>query len=296
MILSMTGFGRGVASSSSKKITIEIKSLNSKQFDLTMRVPSYFKEIEVEARNYIGSRMERGKTDLSASVEYVGDETPVQINEAVVSNYKRQIEELGIRLGIGAPQDWFGVLMRMPDTLRSDVSGVGKDDIEAFHEACAAAVDALEEFRATEGRKLYDFFVGKIKNLGALLDGIEPYETERVPKIRALIEEQLSRLDSIEIDKGRLEQEMIFYIEKLDVTEEKTRLRTHLAYFLDTMGERQGDRAPQGQGKKLGFIAQEMGREINTLGSKSNHAEMQKIVVMMKDELEQIKEQVLNVL
>lgn len=292
----MTGFGRGVATSSSKKITVEIKSLNSKQFDLTMRVPSYFKELEVEARNFIGSRMERGKTDLSASIEYIGDETPVQVNEAVVSNYKRQIEELGAKLGIGEPQDWFGVLLRMPDTFKSDAGGVEKDDMEAFRKACADAVDALEEFRASEGCKLYDFFVGKIKNIGTLLERIEPYEAERVPKIRARLEEQLTRLDSIEIDKGRLEQEMIFYIEKLDVTEEKTRLRTHLAYFLDTMGERGGERAPQGQGKKLGFIAQEMGREINTLGSKSNHAEMQKIVVMMKDELEQIKEQVLNVL
>lgn len=292
----MTGFGRGVATSSSKKITVEIKSLNSKQFDLTMRVPSYFKELEVEARNYIGSRMERGKTDLSASIEYIGDETPVQVNEAVVSNYKRQIEELGAKLGIGGPQDWFGVLLRMPDTFKSDATGVEKDDTEAFRKACADAVDALEEFRTSEGCKLYDFFVGKIRNIGALLQRIEPYEAERVPKIRARLEEQLTRLDSIEIDKGRLEQEMIFYIEKLDVTEEKIRLRTHMAYFLDTMGERTGVRAPQGQGKKLGFIAQEMGREINTLGSKSNHAEMQKIVVMMKDELEQIKEQVLNVL
>jgi uncharacterized protein (TIGR00255 family) len=184
----------------------------------------------------------------------------------------------------------------MPDALKSDSGELDKADVEAFLDAVVMAADALVEFRIAEGRKLFDFFVRKIANISGLLEQIDPFEEERVPRIKARLEDQLSRLSSIEYDRGRLEQELIFYIEKLDVTEEKTRLRAHLNYFLETMGAPEGDRPAQGQGKKLGFIAQEMGREINTLGSKSNQAGMQQIVVKMKDELEQIKEQVLNVL
>lgn len=261
-----------------------------------MRVPSYFKEIEVETRNRIASLLERGKVELSATSEFIGGVSPVHVNTTLLAEYKEQIENMGETLGLLPPQDWYSLLLRLPDSLKADANELDESDAKAFAEAVTQAVNALIDFRIAEGKKLYVFFVQKIKNIRDLLEEVTQYEEERVPKIKARLEEQLSRLSSIEYDRGRLEQEMIFYIEKLDVTEEKTRLKAHLNYFLETMGAEQGDKPAQGQGKKLGFIAQEMGREINTLGSKSNHAEMQKIVVRMKDELEQIKEQVLNVL
>lgn len=297
MILSMTGFGRGVVSSSSKKITVDIKSLNSKQLDLMTRVPVCFKEVELEARNIVANKLERGKVELNATFEATAESSPMALNVNVLANYKKQIEELSSKLGLPLPQDWYATLLRLPDALKAtDSTELAKEDVEAFMQAVNLAADALTEFRIAEGRKLYDFFTKKIENISSLLGMIDPFEEERVPKIRARLEEQLVKLNSVEYDLGRLEQEMIFYLEKLDVTEEKTRLRAHLNYFMETMGEADGPIAKQGQGKKLGFIAQEMGREINTLGSKSNQAEMQKLVVRMKDELEQIKEQVLNVL
>ncbi|MBD5195717.1 MAG: YicC family protein [Bacteroidales bacterium] len=296
MILSMTGFGRGIASSATKKITVDIKSLNSKQLDLSMRVPGCFKEIELETRSRIAPVIERGKVEFNAVMEQVGEDTPVRINTAVLAGYKLQLDQLAKTLDVPAPHDWFSVLLRMPDALKSDNSSLSEEDMAAFVKAVDEALAALMDFRRSEGEKLYKFFISKIDNITELLDSIEVYEAERVPKIKAKLEDQLSRLTSIEYDRGRLEQELIFYLEKLDVTEEKTRLRAHLNYFLETMGAASGELPNQGQGKKLGFIAQEMGREINTLGSKSNQAEMQKIVVRMKDELEQIKEQVLNVL
>lgn len=292
----MTGFGRGIAASPSRKITVDIKSLNSKQLDLMTRVPASFKEMELEARGIISSLLERGKVEMSATVETIGDTTPVSINDKVILAYYKQIAGLVSTSELPEPKDWFSLLMRLPDTLKTESEKLDKADTEAFVNAVRAAADALISFRVAEGRKLYDFFVSKIANISGLLEQVDPFEAERVPKIKARLEEQLSKLSSIEYDRGRLEQELIFYIEKLDVTEEKTRLRAHLNYFLETMGDPDGATPEQGQGKKLGFIAQEMGREINTLGSKSNHAEMQKLVVRMKDELEQIKEQVLNVL
>lgn len=294
MIQSMTGFGRGCASSSTKKITVEIKSLNSKQFDVSMRVPSIFKEYEIEARNYVAGVLERGKVDMSVGIDSLGTEANAAVNVELLGVYKKQLEDMGKALGLPEPADWYTLLMRMPEAMKVSAPEAGKDDYEALMSAVRQAADRLREFRIQEGRKLYSFFVTKIERIGNLLTEIEPFEKERVPKIKARLEEQLGKLASIEYDAGRLEQELIFYIEKLDVSEEKLRLKSHLNYFLETMG---GDDLPkEGQGKKLGFIAQEMGREINTLGSKSNNAEMQKIVVRMKDELEQIKEQVLNVL
>lgn len=292
----MTGFGRGYASSPAKKITVEIKSLNSKQFDLMMRIPPCFREMEVDLRSRLASRIERGKVELNATTESTVDEAPVSINESVIRNYRTQIAGMGAELGLPEPVDWYALLLRLPDALRTENGTLSSEDGEALEQACSAAVDALEEFRISEGMKLYDFFAGKIENIRGLLQEITPLEEERVPRIKASLMEKLSHISGVEYDSGRLEQELIFYIEKLDVTEEKTRLAAHLNYFMETMGAREGDRSCQGQGKKLGFIAQEMGREINTLGSKSNHAGMQKIVVKMKDELEQIKEQVLNVL
>lgn len=295
MILSMTGFGKGLSCSRCRKITIEIKSLNSKQLDLSMRLPSHFRELEAGLRNDISRELERGKVDFIAGVESLVDEGSTTVNFDVLKGYKAQIEKLGAELGIPAPADWYSVLLRMPDAYRTSVQALAEDDKEAFMTATHEAVASLVDFRITEGAKLYDFFKKKIENISRLLEEVEKYEEERVPRIKSRLEEQLSKLTSIEYEKGRLEQELIFYIEKLDVNEEKLRLRSHLNYFLETMGPRDAGEA-SGKGKKLGFISQEMGREINTLGSKSNHAEMQKIVVMMKDELEQIKEQVLNVL
>lgn len=295
MIYSMTGFGRGTATSPTKKITIEIKSLNSKQLDLSMRVPGYFRELEVEIRNSLLSRLERGKVDLTVMVENTAPEAPASVNTEVLAAYKKQITDAAQALGIPAPTDWFPLLMRMPEAMKTQIQTLEEPDVEAFKKACCDAVDNLIRFRADEGKKLYVFFEEKNRNISDLLEKIEPFEKGRIVKIRERLETQLSRLTSIEYDKGRLEQELIFYIEKLDVAEEKTRLRSHINYFLETMGK-PDEQPTSGQGKKLGFIAQEMGREINTLGSKSNDAEMQKIVVMMKDELEQIKEQVLNVL
>lgn len=295
MIYSMTGFGRGVATAPSKKITVEIKSLNSKQLDLNMRVPGYFRELEVELRNLILKRLERGKVDINVLVENISPEAPASVNVEVLKAYKKQIADAAVALDIDVPSDWFQILMRLPETLKSESHAIDEDDKKAFFQAFSEAIDNIVEFRASEGKKLYNFFIGKTDNISALLAEVEPFEKERVSKIRQRLEAQLERIPNVEYDKGRLEQELIFYIEKLDVTEEKTRLRSHINYFLETMGA--PDVNPDaGQGKKLGFIAQEMGREINTLGSKSNDADMQKIVVKMKDELEQIKEQVLNVL
>lgn len=291
----MTGFGRGSASSPNKKITVEIKSLNSKQLDLTLRVPSLFRELEVETRNNLALALERGKVEMSVSVENLQAEAPATVNVEVLGVYKKQIEDMAAALGIPEPSDWYSVLMRLPDALRTDLARIDPADLEAFSAAVSAAVEELIASRLREGEKLFGFFGTKIHNIGELLNLVEPFEKERVPKIRQRLEESLGRLSSIEYDRGRLEQELIFYIEKLDVSEEKLRLATHLNYFMETLGSREEIPA-SGQGKKLGFIAQEIGREINTLGSKSNHAGMQKVVVRMKDELEQIKEQVLNVL
>lgn len=297
MIFSMTGFGRATASSPHKKITIEIKSINSKQLDLTFRIPQCFREMEVDVRNEMASSLERGKVELTAVVENLVEEVNTTVNVEALRIYKAQIESLNEALGLPSPADWHATLLRLPDALKTEIAHIDPLDITAFGDATRAAIASINESRLREGHKLYDFFRVKIANIESLLGQIDPYESERVPKIRERLEEQLSRLTSIEYDRARLEQELIFYIEKLDVSEEKLRLRAHLNYFLETLGGEIPEAGEAlGKGKKLGFIAQEMGREINTLGSKSNHAEMQKIVVKMKDELEQIKEQVLNVL
>lgn len=291
----MTGFGRGCAQTQTKRVKVEIKSLNSKQLDLSLRVPSNFRELEVTMRPLIASKLERGKVELTATVDNLVAESTTTVNVELLAAYKAQIEDAARRLNLPEPTDWYSVLMRLPEAMKTDAGHLSEEDAEAFDKACEEALDSLVEFRRKEGRKLYSFFVEKIASIRQLLEEVTPYEEERVPKIRERLEEQLERLSSIEYDRGRLEQELIFYIEKLDVTEEKLRLATHMNYFMETLGDETSYPA-QGQGKKLGFIAQEMGREINTLGSKSNNAGMQKIVVKMKDELEQIKEQVLNVL
>ncbi|WP_302029195.1 YicC/YloC family endoribonuclease [uncultured Muribaculum sp.] len=291
MLLSMTGFGKSVVTIPNKKITVEIKSLNSKQLDISARVPAIFREKELELRNLIASVVERGKVDFQIYSESIGAETTVSLNIPLMAAYKAQVEEMARQLGIPWPDDWYGVLLRFPETVKSELpAALTDEESEALFNATREAIDGLMQFRAKEGKKLEEFFTKKISNIRELLSSVDPYEKERVVKIRARIEENLSKIDSVTFDKNRLEQEMIFYIEKLDINEEKQRLAQHLNYFMETMEH------GNGQGKKLGFISQEMGREINTLGSKSNHAEVQKIVVKMKDELEQIKEQVLNVM
>ena len=293
MLLSMTGFGKAVAEVGNKKITAEVKSLNSKQLDLAVRVPSVFRHLELDLRQQAGHILQRGKADMQLTVENLGNETSNHLNIEAMKMYKSQFIEASEELGIPEPADWYSVLLRFSDSLKAD-----NDSAEATDEEAAAmlrvgveATEALMEYRRVEGRKLEDFFAERIRRISELLGQIEPFENERVEKVRMRLEEALAKIPSVEIDKGRLEQEMIFYIEKLDVNEEKQRLAQHLSYFIETMNS-----ASPGQGKKLGFISQEMGREINTLGSKSNHAQMQRIVVMMKDELEQIQERVHNVL
>lgn len=291
----MTGYGRGVGKSEKRTLTVEIKSLNSKQLDLQTRMPQVLREMEVEVRNVVSSRLERGKVELTVSEELNDGETGASLDAGAIASYKAQIEQVSAQCGLPEPSDWYSILFRLPDVMRNKPVEFDSSDRKALDEAISEALDAIVAFRLAEGKKLYKFFLSKIESLFALLEEVKIYEVQRVPKIKARLEEQLGRLDSIEYDKGRLEQELIFYIEKLDVTEEETRLNAHLHYFYETMGS-ETDVTPSGCGKKLGFIAQEMGREINTLGSKANNAEMQKVVVRMKDELEQIKEQVLNVL
>lgn len=288
----MTGYGKAEIEFADKKITAELKSLNSKQMDMSARIPYSYRSREIELRNIVAQKLLRGKVDLSISVEQQGQSSMgQQINTEVLLEYYRQINQISEQSGIPLPASWFDTLLRMPDVLKSTPTEAEDDEITAVMSVLKEAIDHLIAFRKQEGLSLHNMFVQKVARIGMLLEEVEKYEKERVEKIRSRIEENLQALsEKMEIDHNRLEQEMIFYIEKLDVNEEKVRLRNHLRYFMETL---EGE---EGQGKKLGFIAQEMGREINTLGSKSNHSEMQKIVVMMKDELEQIKEQVLNVL
>lgn len=287
----MTGFGRAVVESATKRFTVEIKSLNSKQLDLSTRVPAPYRETELDLRAAISRRLERGKVDLNVYVENTGDETPAAFNIPMMRAYKAELETAAKELQIPEPTDWYSLLLRFPETLRSDaLTVVTEEEQQALIHGVDEAVEALMQFRAKEGSKLDEFFRRRIEAITELLDQVPQFEEERITRVKTRLQEGLQKLAAVDYDKGRLEQEMIFYIEKLDITEEKQRLRQHLHYFLETL------QAPPGQGKKLGFIAQEMGREINTLGSKSNHAEMQRLVVKMKDQLEQIKEQVLNVM
>ena len=291
MIQSMTGFGKVTAELPTKKVTVEIKALNSKQLDLSTRIPSIYKEKEMQIRSRLLQTLERGKVDFAIYIEYIGKEASSQINQEAVMSYFAQLKELSDKLGISAPSSWdeLQLVLRMPDVIKTDPVEVDEDEWNVVKQAIDEAIQHLCDFRIQEGAMLQKLFTQKVSNIAALLNDVEPYEKERIEKIKGRILDNLEKL-AVDYDKNRFEQEMNYYIEKLDVNEEKNRLDNHLKYFLETM------ETGHGQGKKLGFIAQEMGREINTLGSKSNHADMQKIVVRMKDELEQIKEQVLNVL
>ena len=290
MIQSMTGYGKAIATFGNKKINVEIKSLNSKALDISTHIAPLYREKEMEIRQTARALL-RGKIDISIWIDKDAGADATPVNGDLLNVYHRKLSDICAKEGIPEPQDWLPLLMRLPDVVaKADDEEMADGEWDAVRAAIGEATAKLACFREQEGKALEKKFREKIDNISALLKSIEPFETARVPKIRARIIEELRAIPEVEYDKNRLEQELIYYIEKLDISEEKQRLSNHLSYFLATMDE------PAGQGKKLGFIAQEIGREINTTGSKSNNADMQNIVVRMKDELEQIKEQVLNVL
>ena len=288
----MTGYGKASATYNDKKITAEIKSLNSKALDLTARIAVCYREKEMELRAMISNTLLRGKVEFSLWVERDETEQAARLNAPLIKKYMEQFQEANTQYGIPVPENLTEVILRLPDAVSNQdtAEDLAEEEWNVARSVAEQAVNQLMEFRTQEGKALEQKFREKADNIEALMKSIEPYEKARTEKIRQRLPYALSTIPEVEYDRGRLEQEMIFYIEKLDINEEKQRLFHHLEYFRETLS------GEYGQGKKLGFIAQEMGREINTTGSKSNQAEMQNIVVMMKDELEQIKEQVLNVL
>jgi uncharacterized protein (TIGR00255 family) len=287
----MTGFGKAVVELPTKKITIEIKSLNSKQLDLGLKVAPQYRDLEAQIRALISQKLERGKVDFNLTVESTQTAGTPHLNVAAIEAYKKQIDALAQTMGAETPSyaELLPTLLRLPDAILVEAPVVDDSELEQVMEGVRQAVERLVDFRKQEGEMLYGVFSQKIANIAQLLEAVAPFEAERIENIRQRLLDQLTKLP-VDYDKNRYEQELIYYIEKLDINEEKHRLDNHLKYFVETL-----DHGSNGQGKKLGFIAQEMGREINTLGSKANHAELQRIVVKMKDELEQIKEQVLNV-
>ena len=288
----MTGFGKAVLTHKEKKINVEIKSLNGKNLDLSTRIAPLYRDKEMEIRKIISRVLERGKIDFSLWIEKDESVSATPINMALVENYYKQLKSISEKTGIPEPTDWYASLLRLPDVVgKAEVEELSEEEWEAAKEAINVALDKLVAFRTQEGEALRKKFHEKVDNIERLMLNLDPLEKARVEKIRSSIVKGLEKIPEVEYDKNRMEQELIYYIEKLDINEEKQRLANHLKYFRETM-----DEDGHGIGKKLGFIAQEMGREINTTGSKSNQAEMQNIVVKMKDELEQIKEQVLNVL
>lgn len=286
----MTGYGKSVVAYKGKKINVEIKSLNSKQLDLTTRIAPLYREKEMEIRQLIAETLLRGKVEFCIWIEKDVATEPALLNTALMQNYYNQLQAFAEQNQLQGI-DWIQALVRMPDVLsKTEVEVLDDEEWATARQGISEAVQRLVDFRTQEGAALAEKFNEKLNNIEQLLTSIEPYEKARVEKIRSRIVDGLKQIPEAEYDKNRLEQELIYYIEKLDISEEKQRLTNHLKYFRETMADQSG------QGKKLGFIAQEMGREINTTGSKSNQAEMQNIVVKMKDELEQIKEQVLNAL
>lgn len=293
MIQSMTGYGKADIVYNGKKIHVEIKSLNSKSLDLSTRLAPLYREKEMELRKLIQDRLERGKVEFTLWIEKDATTTGGVINADAVANYVSQMEKISLdvpALQLSAERIW-ETLVRLPEVVQtSSIEVLEDEEWSVVYTGIEEAIANLIEFRKQEGEALYEKFCGNLEKIEKLMFSLEPYEQSRVEKVRQRLTERLAELKGVDYDKGRLEQELIYYIEKLDINEEKQRLTNHLEYFKQTMLD------GCGQGKKLGFIAQEMGREINTTGSKSNQAEMQNIVVMMKDELEQIKEQVLNVM
>ena len=289
MILSMTGYGKAETEFNNKKITVEIKSLNGKQFDVNLRIPSLYRDKEMDIRNKLFQNIERGKVDFTILIDSFDKLQVNKINQSAIEDYCKEIKEIAHNLKINEPADWFSVLMRLPETIKTEANELEEEEWERVKATIDDALKSFVQFRTQEGEMLEKVFMEKIQNICLLSKEIEKYESERTEKSKSRMQESLRKLE-IAYDENRFEQEMVYYIERLDISEEKVRLGNHLDYFSETMSKEKN------QGRKLGFIAQEIGREINTLGSKSNHSAMQKIVVQMKDELEQVKEQILNVL
>lgn len=290
MIHSMTGFGKSIAKHNGKTISVEIKSLNSKQFDLYARIPLVYKEKEIPLRNDLSKILERGKIDLYITIEEPAQDATIKIDIARLKNYHSEIKTLASELNIEEPTEWFNILFKLPDVFKQEPEKLDEAEWKAIEKAIDGAVANVLMFRHQEGEALKQVMIGNIQKIRELTLNLEKFEAERIDKVKTRITDALDGLENVVYDDNRLEQELIYYIEKLDVNEEKTRLINHLDYFLETID------SDTSQGKKLGFIVQEIGREINTLGSKSNHSDMQRIVVQMKNELEQVKEQILNVL
>ncbi len=285
MIQSMTGYGKHVVQLPSKKITVELKSLNSKNLDINARIPQAFRDKELNLRKTIADVLIRGKVDFGLYVEITGEDTSAEINSGVVRNYMEQLREIAN----GDSIKLLELALRMPDTLKTDKNDIDPKEYKAIEEALNEALNAINMFRTEEGKVLENDFRNRLKTLGDLLDQVKAMDQERLGTIRERLEKAVADL-KVELDANRFEQELIYYLEKYDITEEKVRLANHLEYFEGTLSSNDSN------GKKLGFISQEIGREINTIGSKANYAPMQQLVVQMKDELEKIKEQMLNVL
>ncbi len=285
MIQSMTGFGKHVLQLPSKKITVELKSLNSKNLDINARLPQAYREKELELRKAISESLVRGKVDLNLNVEITGEETTADINKGVVKKYMDQLRNIAA----GDDMKLLEMALRMPDALKTDKNDIDEAEFDAIQQALIHALEKINVFRTEEGKVLEDDFNIRIKEIQDLLQQIEKLDPVRLKLLRERLEKAVADL-KVEVDGNRFEQELVYYLEKYDITEEKVRLANHLAYFKKTMDSQESN------GKKLGFIAQEIGREINTIGSKANYAPMQQVVVQMKDELEKIKEQMLNVL
>ncbi|WP_108869414.1 YicC/YloC family endoribonuclease [Aquimarina aquimarini] len=285
MIKSMTGFGKSILQLPTKKITIEVKSLNSKNLDLNARIPSQYREKELEMRNTIAKKLVRGKVDFGLYVEATGEETSNKVNEAIVKEYIRQLSNVHR----GDTTELLKMAVRMPDALKTEREQINKEEFDAIKKELTIALSEIENYRTDEGKALEKDFNLRITNIGELLEKVIQIDPERIEIVRERLHKAVSDLKE-EVDQNRFEQELIYYLEKFDITEEKVRLANHLEYFTTTLN------SSDSNGKKLGFITQEIGREINTIGSKSNYAPMQQLVVQMKDELEKIKEQLLNVL
>lgn len=292
MIKSMTGYGKADGEYNQKKISVEIKSLNSKQLDLNLKIPSFYKEKEFDIRNELSKELERGKVDIFINMELlISEDTSVNINSGIIKGYFTQVTDLSKELNIAVPEDIMNTLLRLPDALKADKQELTDEEWAVLLQCIRKAIVSLKEFRAQEGRALANDIIDRIEKISTYSSNLSEFENQRVEKVKQRIRSNIEELNQKEkFDENRLEQELIFYVEKLDITEEKVRLANHNKYFLETINE------SESPGKKLGFITQEIGREINTIGSKANDADMQKIVVNMKDELEKIKEQVNNVL
>jgi uncharacterized protein (TIGR00255 family) len=290
MIKSMTGYGLSIAETPGKKITVELRSLNSKQIDINTKMPWYYKEKELEIRSKISKGLGRGKADLTIFVDSLEDQNLPMLNKTAIKSYYTQLIDVAGELYIENRKELLSIIMRLPETLKTDRQTISEEEWELISGLLDEAIRKLNEFRTEEGKSIEKDLRERIRLIESHLDKISPYEEERITRIREKINNSLKQLENENIDQNRFEQEVLYYLEKLDINEEKVRLKKHCDYFIKTV------ETENANGKKLGFISQEIGREINTLGSKANDVRIQKIVVMMKDELEKVKEQLLNVL